>query len=260
MLLVNYTMRSFVFRFLNGALVIISLILSCTPAMHIVKCNDSLIAIDSVQQADSAMSAEIVPYKTRVDKIMSEVLAYSDQVLKNNQPEGLLGDFIADLVLKTAKELCADSCSADICVFSNASFRNPLPKGNITRENVFQLMPYENEIVVLIMNGRDVNEMLSFIANKGGVPVAGFRMKIKNKMANEVMISDKPFAENRTYAIVTSDYLANGGDNMFFFSKAVKKFDLGIKLRDAIVGHLISETKNGNSINVKADGRIQVIQ
>lgn len=253
-------MRRFVSPFSYRVLIIASLFWSCTSSTHIVKYNDALIAIDSIQKGDSLMSSEITPYKIQADKIMNEVLAYSDQVLKGGQPEGLLGDFMSDLILQKAKSRCAETCSVDMCILNNGGMRNPLPKGNITRGNVFQLMPFENEMVVLTMNGSDLKDILNFIANKGGIPVAGLRMKIKNQMPSDVLIGNKSFDENKSYTIVTSDYLANGGDNMTFFAKASKKLILGVKIRDAIIDYLMKETRNGNSVNVKADGRIQIIQ
>jgi 2',3'-cyclic-nucleotide 2'-phosphodiesterase (5'-nucleotidase family) len=248
------------FRYKYFFFLLAGIILSCTSFSQIVRNNYSLNAIDSSLKDDSLMKSEILPYKIKADKIMNEVLAYSDQVLKGNQPEGLLGDFMSDLILKSAKEHCADTCSVDICILNNGGMRNPLPKGNITRDNIFQFMPYENEMVVLFIKGSDVSDILNFIANKGGIPVAGLRMKIKYQMPSDVMIGDKPFDENKTYTIVTSDYLANGGDNMTFFLKATKKINLGIKLRDAIINYLQDETKKGNSINVKTDGRIQIVK
>ncbi len=206
------------------------------------------------------MTAQIAPYKVQVSKIMDEVLAVSEQAMMKGYPEGLLGNFTADAVLKKAKEYCKDSCTVDICLLNNGGLRNPLPKGNITLGNIFLLMPFDNEMVLLTINGGDVKELLDFIANKGGMPVAGMRMKIKNAMADEVMIGGKPFDITKSYTIVTSDYLANSGDNMTFFANATRKITIGKKLRDAIIEYLKDESEKGNTINVVKDGRIQKVE
>ncbi|MBI3503012.1 MAG: 5'-nucleotidase C-terminal domain-containing protein [Bacteroidetes bacterium] len=233
---------------------------SCSTNHHIIRYEDKFVSIDSTLAPDSLITAEIAPYKIQFSKIMDEVLAVSEQNLFKENPEGLLGNFTADATLKKAKEYCKDSCSVDICILNNGGLRNPLPKGNITRGNIFQLMPFENEIVILKMNGGDVKELLDFIANKGGMPVAGMRMKIKNNMASDVLIGDKPFDISKSYTIVTSDYLANGGDNMSFFANASRKTVIGKKLRDAIIEYLQEENKKGNSIKVKKDGRIEKVE
>ena len=121
-------------------------------------------------------------------------------------------------------------------------------------------MPFENQMIFLTMNGSDVKELLDFIANKGGMPVAGMKMKIKNAMAEDVTIGDKPFDITKSYTIVTSDYLAGGGDNMTFFGKASRKITIGKKLRDAIIEYMKDESQKGNTINVTKDGRIQKVE
>src|ERR1051326_7369506 len=235
-------------------------ILSCSPKSHIIRYEDNFLSVDSALVPDSLITAEISPYKVQFSKIMDEVLAYSGQAMFSEKPEGLLGDFTANVTLKKAQEYCRDSCTVDFCVLNNGGLRNPLPKGNITRGNVFQLMPFENEMVILKMKGEDVKELLDFIANKGGMPVAGIRMKIKNNMATGVMIGGQPFDISNSYTIVTSDYLANGGDNMTFFANAIRQTATGIMFRNAIIEYLQEESKQGNIITVVRDGRIEKVE
>src|ERR1051325_3731435 len=196
-------MKKRLFQFLFACYLLFS---SCASNHHIIRYEDKFLSIDTTLAPDSLITAEIAPYKVQFSKIMDEVLAISDQPMFRDQPEGALGDFTADVTLKKAREWCKDSCSVDLCVLNNGGLRNPLPKGNITRGDIFQLMPFENEIVILKLNGDDVKELLDFIANKGGMPVAGMRMKIKNNMASDIEIGDKPFDISKSYTIVTSDY------------------------------------------------------
>ena len=214
--------------------------------------NDSAVVAE-----DSVIKSAISPYKIKLDKEMNVVLAVSEQAMMKDSPEGLLGNFSADVVLKKSQEYCKDSCKVDFCVLNNGGLRNPLPKGNITKYDIFLLMPFENEIILLTLNGDAVKELLEFISNKKGMPVSGLRMKIKNQMASDVIIGDKPFDVTKSYTVVTSDYLAAGGDNMTFFANPQRKLSLNKKIRDAIIEHLADENKKGNTIKVKRDGRIQ---
>ncbi|HJY12653.1 MAG TPA: hypothetical protein VJ304_07680, partial [Flavobacterium sp.] len=59
---------------------------------------------------------------------------------------------------------------------------------------------------------------------------------------------------NKTYYVVTNDYLANGGDNMNFFLKATDKFDLNYKIRNVLIDYF----KEVDTIPVKTDVRITV--
>ena len=120
---------------------------SCTSSHNIIRYEDKFVAVDSTIAPDSTVTAEIAPYKAKCSAIMDVVLGYSDKVMTKDQPEGLLGDFSADAVLTQARKFCKDSCSVDICVLNNGGLRNPLPKGNITLGNIFQLMPFENQMI-----------------------------------------------------------------------------------------------------------------
>lgn len=232
---------------------------ACVSYHPVVKYEASVIETSSstVVKEDSILAKQIAPYKSEMNKEMSQVLAVSERAMMKDMPEGLLGNFSADAVLKVSRSICKDSCAVDICVLNNGGLRAPLPEGNITRYDVFSLMPFENEIILLTMNGDAVKELLDFIANKGGMPVSGVRMKIQNQMAVEVFIGDMEFNPEKSYSVVTSDYLAYGGDNMTFFASASRKINLNKKIRDAIIEYLSQENKNGNKINVKKDGRIQ---
>ena len=74
----------------------------------------------------------------------------------------------------------------------------------------------------------------------------------KDKTPKNILIQGKPLDANTTYYVVTNDYLANGGDNMSFFSKATQKFDLDYKIRNALIDYF----KDVDTIPVKTDLRI----
>lgn len=254
-MVLRFSVGSFNFLLLTSCF----LLSSCVSNHPIVQHETSVYIMNdsAVVTEDSIIKSEIAPYKTQLDKEMSVVLAISEQAMMKDNPEGLLGNFTSDAVLKKSREYCKDSCKVDFCVLNNGGLRNSLPKGNITKYDIFSLMPFENEIILLTLSGDAVKELMDFIANKKGMPVAGLRMKIKNQMASDVMIGDKPFDIMKSYAMVTSDYLAGGGDNMTFFSGAIRKLSLNKKIRDAIMEYLTDENKKGNTIKVKKDGRIQ---
>lgn len=204
---------------------------------------------------DSGAYYMIAPYRSELNKTMSELLAVSDQPLEKNQPEGTLGDFVADLALREAQALYLKS-KIDFCVLNNGGLRAALPKGNITLKNVFELMPFENELVVLTINGSAASQLFNYIAYKGGVPVSHLEMKIKDQQALNVKVNGNGFDSTKTYRMVTSDYLANGGDNLEFLKTAISKEYINLKLRDAIIAYLKEQTRNGKNISVFLDNRI----
>lgn len=207
---------------------------------------------------DSTLWQSILPYKTKLDAEVNILLGKTSKVISKDQPEGLLGNFVADLSLEESKKhfYPADNKNIDFCFFNNGGLRAAFPEGDITKRNVFEVMPFENELIVLTLNGSDIKQLLYYIVSKGGIPVAGLRMKIKNKEASDIMINNAPFDTTKIYKAVTSDYLANGGDNLSFLAENNQREYVNLKIRDAMIEYIQQLTKDGKMIDPKLDGRI----
>ena len=74
----------------------------------------------------------------------------------------------------------------------------------------------------------------------------------KNNTPKNIMIQGNAIENDKIYYVATSDYLANGNDNMLFFKKGIKKYDLDYKLRTIIIDYF----KENKSIETKTDVRI----
>jgi 2',3'-cyclic-nucleotide 2'-phosphodiesterase (5'-nucleotidase family) len=232
--------------------------ISCAGPAHVSKVETNTYSLNNSGPVDSASIRIIRPYKAKHDAIMNEVLNVSDQPMEKGQPEGVLGDFVCDLSLIQTRAVykSADNKTVDFCFMNNGGLRSTLPKGDILLGKVFELMPFENQFVVVDLDGPSTKKIIDFIAEKGGVPVSGIKMGIRDKKAINPMIGNQPFDINRRYKIVTSDYLANGGDNLSFMAESKTKVTLDLKIRDAIINYLKDEKKKGNRLIVKKDGRI----
>lgn len=234
-------------------------LISCkSPKATVTSVSENHIEIKN-NRIDSNLYKTILPYKTKHDNLMTKVIAHSDEALVKSDLESNLGNFFCDAVLtETEKILKEDSIKVDVAVFNKGGLRNSLPKGAITVGNIFELMPFDNELVLLQLSGKQFADMLSKIIEKGGIPIGGFRMTIKGTKYENVTINGKPFDESKNYWIVTSDYLANGGDSYVFFKNALYRKNLNLLLRDVIINHCEDLTKQNLTIKAKLDGRIQL--
>ncbi len=207
---------------------------------------------------DSTIWKMINPYHNELSAKMSELLVVSDQALIKDYPEGLLGDFAADAIQHQAIKKCeANNLSKpDFTFLNNGSLRVPLPKGEINLGNIFELMPFENAIVILEIKGKDLDPLFKYIGEKNGIPVSGIRMNIKNKTVESVLINGIALEAEKTYRVATNDYLANGGDNMSFLKSAITNTAINYTVRDAFISELKEMKATGKTLNVKLDGRI----
>lgn len=185
---------------------------------------------------------------------MNRLLARSAQVMEKGQPESRLGNFVADLCFDQITR--GNNHKADFCVLNNGGLRRSLPEGEIRLGNVYELMPFDNTLVILELTGESTLKLLEYIARQGGVPVANLRMSIMDDVPRDVSVGGLPFDKRNHYRVLTSDYLAGGGDSMEMFIEAVNTVTTGIPVRDAIINHLEEIGHNNQSVIVETDGRI----
>ena len=122
-------------------------------------------------------------------------------------------------------------------------------------------MPFENQVEVITLTGESTLALFNYLARVGGHPVSGLTMEmVKNDLdetiPGEILINGQPFDETQTYKVVTSDYLANGGDKMSFFQNPLNREAIGVKLRDAIMEYVIAEQEAGRTLSAQLEGRI----
>jgi 2',3'-cyclic-nucleotide 2'-phosphodiesterase (5'-nucleotidase family) len=142
-------------------------------------------------------------------------------------------------------------------MLNNGGLRTSLPAGAISKGKIFELMPFENMLVVLTISGAQMKNLLAYIGKSKGVPVSGMQMKIDSEGGvKQVMIGGLPFDENKNYRVATSDYLAGGGDKMGFFKNPVSNELLSRKLRDALIEEMVMLQQQGKKLEPVLDKRI----
>ena len=231
---------------------------SCSKKTTVSKFTESHYIVIN-REVDSSIFKTISPYKKVHDEQMFLVLAKSDDVLVKADVESTLGNFFCDAVIyETKKILGKDSAMLDVAVFNKGGLRNSLPKGDITVGNIFELMPFDNEVVLLKLSGAQFKDMCFKIVEKGGIPVGGMRLVMKGTTPTDITVNGKAFDENKDYWVVTSDYLANGGDSYNFFKNAKERKIMNVLLRNVIINYCEDITKLGKTIKPQLDGRIQI--
>jgi len=232
------------------------LISSCNRHFNVAKSDYKQYSIDPQTGADSAFIKYYLPYKEKMQAEMGKVIGQTEQELtKPSAPETLMGNFFADAMLT---EGLKKDPSIQFTLSTKGGLRTTFPKGDITVSQVFELMPFENEMVVLKLSGENVQKVIDFIVNKDGEPISGMRMKIRNKQAYEVTIGGQPFDINKTYNLLTYDYLADGGDDLECLRQPLERREINKKVRDALLENIMDLTRQGKKINAQLDGRIVI--
>ena len=216
------------------------------------------IALDSTTEAlaDKNYESYLQPLKQRVGAKMDVVIGQAAETMKGHAPESLLSNFSADVYKQTATGFLGEN--VDIAIVNMGGLRTVVPAGNITVGKVFELMPFENELVIVWLKGDKLEDLLQYFASMGGEGVSGLRMTIDHGKATNITIGGKPLDRDKIYSITTNDYLAGGNDQMIQLAQHVKRVNTGIKVRDMLLDYIKTETGKGNKIQSKLDGRIIV--
>lgn len=201
------------------------------------------IEISTEIKSDPNIIKDIKPYKDQLQSKINEVLCYNPRDLSRveSELESSLGNFYADVCLESADSIFFEKTShhIDFALFNYGGIRTAIPEGSVTVEQIFKLMPFENKLVVAHLSGKKVNELFSYLAKrKQAHPVAGLKLQLKNDAFSTIKIQGITFDPDKSYWVLTHDYLQHGGDNMAFFKEPLDLFTSDYKVRDALIDQL----------------------
>lgn len=237
------------------------LVASCSKQNYQVsKIEGKRITITDKEIQEPTIENYIKPYREHINKELDSVLAYCPITLDKSSGkwQTTIGNLMADVTLQRGNMVfkTREKKTIDLCILNHGGIRSILPKGNVTSRTAYEIMPFENSLVVIALQGEQIFELVDyFIAAKKPQPLSGMTFTIgKDYIAKNILIQGKPVEKETTYYVATNDYLSNGGDNMNFFKKGTIKFDLDYKLRNILIDYF----KEVDTIPVINDIRISV--
>ena len=215
------------------------------------------IEINSAIENDKEIETFIVPYKKNVDAQMDDVLSYSpvDYDKKNGVLNTAIGNMMADVTLKLSNPIynTRTGNNIDFVLLNHGGIRSIISKGDITLRSAYNIMPFENSIVVCQLKGSDLKELIDYlILNKKAHPVSGISIVLdENYSLLDVTINGEKIDQEKVYHVATSDYLLKGGDQMNFFEKSKKNITLDYKIRNILIDYF----KAVDTVSFKIDNR-----
>jgi 2',3'-cyclic-nucleotide 2'-phosphodiesterase (5'-nucleotidase family) len=240
--------------------IVILFLFSCNRHLVVREVDTKNYSIDSkVGPLDSTVESMVKPYRDSIEHDMSTLVAVSSSPLVKGKPESKLTNLVSDILLDFGTSYCKKqnlNFKPDVAYVNYGGLRASLPQGNITVERIFELMPFENEVVLIKISSDAFNQMAGKIAARGGEGVAGMKLGIKNGKVSSLTVGGKSIDPASSYWLVTNDYIANGGDQMSMFSNSAERINTKMKIRDLLIQVLSDRYKKDGIIDVKEDGRI----
>ncbi|QFJ55989.1 bifunctional metallophosphatase/5'-nucleotidase [Pseudobutyrivibrio xylanivorans] len=250
-----------------------------------------LVKLDDGVLKDEGVEAVSKTITDLVDAEYSVELAKSDIDLNGKKAPGVrteetnLGDLIADgLKWSVTKEKGALTVPEDhvVAITNGGGIRASINAGSVTKKDINTVLPFGNTVAVIYVKGSVLLEALEASTYctpdaVGGFPqVSGIKFTVDTKVPfaqgeaypdstyykpasiNRVTIQSingKPFKADDTYAVVTNNFVAAGGDTYYAFGSAVNQFDTGIVMDEAVMDYV--NTQLGGRVKASDYGEVK---
>lgn len=202
-------------------------------------------------EPDSTFSSTVDQYRDTLMEVMGESLTTLKGDLIFGKPESTLGNLMADILrFRAAREL---RTFVHLGIINEDSFNLYLNKGEVTLGNIYELMPYDNHLVVVTLTGEKVVQLMETVASRGGAPVSGVRMNIMEGMPRGILVNSEVVDPEKSYLVATSNYLADGNGPFKTLWDYEDRLDLGLLIRDSFIEYF----KNQYELEPVLDARIR---
>ncbi|WP_299550232.1 5'-nucleotidase C-terminal domain-containing protein [Seonamhaeicola sp.] len=224
---------------------------------NLIKIEGKQIAITDTLSTHTDIESFIKPFRDKLEKDLDSVLAYSVKAYTKNDDElnTAIGNLMTDIIFSEANPIFNKRTgnNIDAVMLNHGGIRSMIPKGPITVRTAYEVMPFENKIVVVGLKGKNINDMVSYlVSGKRAHPFLGLKILLdQDYNLIKATINGENIDENKTYYVATNDYLYNNGDNMAFFKPSESFLNLDYKVRSAMIDYF----KKVDTINPVRDDR-----
>ena len=184
---------------------------------------------------DQQFKNVIEPYKQEVEGKMNTKISHTAVDLNKQGDNSNLGNLLADYTFEGADEWAKKNgipTGVDAAVINVGGIRSTIGAGDILTKHIYEVMPFENEVVIVKMKGSDLQGLFDYyLKTQKNNPVSHLYIETDNNQVITGLVKGKIVIPNQYYYIATSDYLALGGDNMAFFGTG-EVISTGLRLRD----------------------------
>lgn len=170
---------------------------------------------------DKRMMTFLAPYKHVVDSVNNTPIGYSIMDMANDERDGAYAHWSGDMAMQLSR-LLADSIRAtgnsadvDFAIMNVGGIRQKMHKGIVTEGQMLSTFPFSNRLQLVELKGRDIIDGLAVAARKGGEAISGNVRVLSGKNGDtEVVINGEPMNPDKTYRMMTIDYVAQGNDDL----------------------------------------------
>ncbi len=214
-----------------------------------------LFPVDRSVPRDAAVAEILEEYQIQLDTKYNtqQVIGQATQKLTRYGSTGgdsMLGNFAAEAMRSYP------GVETDIAITNTLGIRSDIGRDpsdacpgedtevwNITLDDLFNSMPFDNTVTTMFLSGREVQEVLDYVSSRSSergcnsqAQVAGieFVMDCVEQVARDIVVNGIALEENGTYELATNNYIAHGGSGFSMLERNTTQVDTGISIRDVV--------------------------
>ncbi|MCB9609841.1 MAG: bifunctional metallophosphatase/5'-nucleotidase [Alphaproteobacteria bacterium] len=233
---------------------------------HVLSHGYELFPISSVDQTeeDPAVVELLEPYERQLEQTYrtDQIIGYANEPLRRYGSIGgdsMLGNFAAEAMRDYP------GVETEIAVTNTLGIRSDINEGEITLDELFNSMPFDNTITTMFLSGREVQELLDYVAYRSSergcnsqAQVAGieFTMNCRDFIAEDITINGEPLQPDSSYELATNNYIAFGGSGFYMLERNTTQSPTDISIRDVVRAAITSHYELPQPGVCQEDGRI----
>ena len=216
---------------------------SCKKPFHNTKIEGKQIKVTDTLVIDEEIERFVKPYRSHLNATLDSVLAYSVDTYSKRDGDfnTAIGNMMADAVYEHANKVFNKRTgeNIDFVLLNHGGIRSIISKGNITMRTAYEVMPFENSVVVVDLPAENVKDFITYLSKaKRAHPISQLNIILsKDGDLESAKLNGQPLDFSKSYFVATNDYLYNGGDRMTFFKPNNGLEVLDYKIRNVLIDH-----------------------
>ena len=208
-------------------------------------------------QSPEARSARIMELAQTKMGALKVVVGHSDAQLENlrDNPDLPLGNLFADALREYGTQYF--KVPMDFAITNFGGIRVPMPKGDVTLDDITSMLPFKNYMVYVRMKGSALTTLFEQLAQtKAFQATSGATIRVKSHKLESALIGGKPIDPDKVYNVTTIDFLLDGGDQINIGALAESVKLSRVLLKDVMLHYIRECEARGEMIHGQSDGRV----
>ncbi len=242
----------------------ICLIISCkSTTKELISIEGKNIEVMPEMGVVSEIEEFVAPYRKHIQQEMAVVLTHNPTTLvkDGDQTNTAIGNLFADASFDIVNPIFSKKTgkNIDFVLLNWGGIRSDLLAGDVTLGTAYNLMPFENKLVILEIKGNKLEELTEYLirAKKPHPLSRHVELQITdNDKVRKFTINNQPVNPEKTYMVATSDFLMNGGDGMLFFQNPIQVYETDYLIRNILIDYF----KKIDIVQAKQDNRFILVK